>query len=250
MMAKWFQDHPGSRYTSRGVASGRITPAPWNYRAGQVILTQTSARRPPVHDYDDPQILSAGVHPERPPGGPVPFGGTARSGFSGALQRGKSTLINNLLGRKKLVRTSSRPGCTRALNFFLINQRWNFVDLPGFGYARCPGTSRRRGDPWCWTTWPGGSLWRRWSSPGWPQASGLRGVVPLGIFKGARAPGDPGPDQGRQTEAGGADRQLNLFAAAVMPYGVDPGEVIWFSALSREGRSQLWERLLGRLEGA
>ena len=62
-------------------------------------------------------------------------GGLPEVAFLGRSNVGKSSLINSLLGRKKLVRTSSRPGCTRALNFFLINQCWNFVDLPGFGYA-------------------------------------------------------------------------------------------------------------------
>ena len=74
-------------------------------------------------------ILS--VHaPEQLPQGDLP-----EVAFLGRSNVGKSSLINTLLGRKKLVRTSSKPGCTRALNFFLINARWYFVDLPGFGYA-------------------------------------------------------------------------------------------------------------------
>ena len=51
---------------------------------------------------------------------------------------GKSSLINSLLGVKGLARTSSTPGRTQALNFFLINRKFRFVDLPGFGYARVP----------------------------------------------------------------------------------------------------------------
>src|SRR5512143_1492032 len=65
----------------------------------------------------------------------LPDGEIPEVAFLGRSNVGKSTLINSLLGRKKLVRTSSHPGCTRALNFFLVNGRWNFVDLPGFGYA-------------------------------------------------------------------------------------------------------------------
>ena len=51
---------------------------------------------------------------------------------------GKSSLINSLLSVRGLARTSSTPGRTQSLNFFLINRRFRFVDLPGFGYARVP----------------------------------------------------------------------------------------------------------------
>ena len=49
---------------------------------------------------------------------------------------------------------------------------------------------------------------------------------------------------------GERNRQLKLFTGALAPLGVDPGGVIWFSALTREGRDRLWDRLLACLEGA
>jgi GTP-binding protein len=58
--------------------------------------------------------------------------------FLGRSNVGKSSLINSLLGVKGLARTSNTPGRTQALNFFLINNRFRFVDLPGYGYARVP----------------------------------------------------------------------------------------------------------------
>jgi len=58
--------------------------------------------------------------------------------FLGRSNVGKSSLINSLLGVRGLARTSSTPGRTQSLNFFLINQRFRFVDLPGYGYARAP----------------------------------------------------------------------------------------------------------------
>jgi len=55
---------------------------------------------------------------------------------------GKSSLLNTLLGERGLARTSKAPGRTRALNFFLVNERVYFVDLPGYGYARVPDQVR------------------------------------------------------------------------------------------------------------
>ncbi|MFN2530219.1 MAG: ribosome biogenesis GTP-binding protein YihA/YsxC [Pyrinomonadaceae bacterium] len=63
-------------------------------------------------------------------------------GFLGRSNVGKSSLINSLLGVRGLARTSSTPGRTQALNFFVINNEFRFVDLPGFGYARVPRNIR------------------------------------------------------------------------------------------------------------
>lgn len=51
---------------------------------------------------------------------------------------GKSTLINALIGRKGLARVSQTPGKTRAIQFYLVNERFYLVDLPGYGYAKVP----------------------------------------------------------------------------------------------------------------
>jgi GTP-binding protein len=58
--------------------------------------------------------------------------------FAGRSNVGKSSLINTLVNRKHLVRTSSSPGRTQTLNFFQINNQVNFVDLPGYGFAKVP----------------------------------------------------------------------------------------------------------------
>jgi GTP-binding protein len=58
--------------------------------------------------------------------------------FAGKSNVGKSSLINALLQRKSLVKTSSTPGKTREINFFRINEAYLFVDLPGYGYAEAP----------------------------------------------------------------------------------------------------------------
>lgn len=56
--------------------------------------------------------------------------------FAGKSNVGKSSLINCLLNRKSLARTSSQPGKTQTINFYNINQKLYFVDLPGYGYAQ------------------------------------------------------------------------------------------------------------------
>jgi GTP-binding protein len=56
--------------------------------------------------------------------------------FAGRSNVGKSTLINLITGRKKLAKTSSRPGKTQLINHFLVNDNWYLVDLPGYGYAK------------------------------------------------------------------------------------------------------------------
>lgn len=58
--------------------------------------------------------------------------------FLGRSNVGKSSLINKLVNRKALARSSSDPGKTREMNYYLINKRFYFVDLPGYGYAKVP----------------------------------------------------------------------------------------------------------------
>lgn len=62
--------------------------------------------------------------------------------FLGRSNVGKSSLINSLLLRKGLARTSNTPGRTQSINFFLINGSFYFADLPGYGYARVSKTMR------------------------------------------------------------------------------------------------------------
>lgn len=64
--------------------------------------------------------------------------------FIGRSNVGKSSLINRLLERKNLARTSSTPGKTRGLYFYLVDNSFYFVDLPGYGYAKVSKEERRR----------------------------------------------------------------------------------------------------------
>ena len=67
--------------------------------------------------------------------------------LAGRSNVGKSTLLNRLVGRKRLARTSSTPGCTRGLVFYRVAGRYVLVDLPGYGWARRSGADRARWKP-------------------------------------------------------------------------------------------------------
>ncbi|MBN4056444.1 MAG: YihA family ribosome biogenesis GTP-binding protein [Alkaliphilus sp.] len=83
------------------------------------------------------EIVMSAVAPKQYPEGEMP-----EIALVGRSNVGKSSAINTILGRKKLARTSQNPGKTRTINFYLINEEFHLVDLPGYGYAKVSKTSR------------------------------------------------------------------------------------------------------------
>jgi GTP-binding protein len=165
--------------------------------------------------------------------------------FWGRSNVGKSSLINTLLHRKGLVRTSSRPGCTQTVNYFLINQKWHFVDLPGYGYAQVPIPVKEK--------------WLRLIATYLENRSPLRAVVLLLDCR--RLPGAAELEiitqlqnwrrqvililtKADKLKAGQRAKQQREIAGRLAPGGVQPEDFIWFSAVTREGRRELWDRLL------
>ncbi len=71
-----------------------------------------------------------------------PKDGKPEYAFIGRSNVGKSSLINMLCNRKELARVSNKPGKTQNLNFYLINEAWYLVDLPGYGYAKVSKKTR------------------------------------------------------------------------------------------------------------
>ena len=67
--------------------------------------------------------------------------------FAGRSNVGKSSLLNRLVRRKRFARVSNTPGRTREINFFVVNQRFVLVDLPGYGYARISKSQRAEWRP-------------------------------------------------------------------------------------------------------
>jgi GTP-binding protein len=83
------------------------------------------------------EIIISAVKPEQYPTGRLP-----EFALAGRSNVGKSSLINKLINRKSLARTSSKPGKTQTLNFYLINEAFHFVDVPGYGFAKAPKSER------------------------------------------------------------------------------------------------------------
>ncbi len=88
------------------------------------------------------RFLKAAAHPEQYPPGRLP-----EVAFVGRSNVGKSSLINSLVARKGLARISRTPGKTQVIHFYEVEERFLLVDLPGYGYARVPEGIRRRWGP-------------------------------------------------------------------------------------------------------
>ncbi|GAA5421278.1 ribosome biogenesis GTP-binding protein YihA/YsxC [Tetragenococcus halophilus] len=73
-----------------------------------------------------------------------PKSALAEVALAGRSNVGKSSFINTLIDRKKLARTSSKPGRTQTINFYLIENKFHFVDLPGYGYAKVSKQERAK----------------------------------------------------------------------------------------------------------
>lgn len=83
--------------------------------------------------------------------------------FSGRSNVGKSSMINAVVNRKKLVKTSNMPGKTRGFNYFNIDEKWLLVDLPGYGYAKVSKKDRE--------------LWEKEAQKYYKQRSTLRLIL-------------------------------------------------------------------------
>ena len=74
----------------------------------------------------------------------LPDTGRPEVAFAGKSNVGKSSLINSLMNRKALARTSAQPGKTQTINFYNINESIYLVDLPGYGYAKVPQSEKEK----------------------------------------------------------------------------------------------------------
>jgi GTP-binding protein len=91
-----------------------------------------------------PSLIISAVQPAQFPVESPSGTGPVEVAFLGRSNVGKSTLLNTLTGKRGLAFTSAKPGCTQMINFFQVQAGVNFVDLPGYGYARVPVDQKQK----------------------------------------------------------------------------------------------------------
>ncbi|AMV73416.1 ribosome biogenesis GTP-binding protein YihA/YsxC [Desulfuromonas carbonis] len=168
--------------------------------------------------------------------------------FAGRSNVGKSSLINTLLNRRALVRTSSTPGRTQLLNFFLVNGELGLVDLPGYGFAKVPMAVRKDWGPMVRTYLETRSCLRAvvllFDVRRVPYGEDLQLLDWLEEFG---VPTIPVITKVDKISRGQRARQLApIFAATGLPADA----FTLFSAKTREGRDEIWQRLGVALEEA
>jgi GTP-binding protein len=161
--------------------------------------------------------------------------------FAGRSNVGKSSLINVLVNRKRLVKTSSTPGRTQLVNFFDINDHITFVDLPGYGYAKVPVSVRKKWGPMIETYLSGRNT--------------LKGVVVILDIR--RTPREEEHNLIAWLEHYAIASILVLtkadklsktklakqHAAVARSLALESNDLILFSAKSRKGREDVWKAI-------
>ena len=166
--------------------------------------------------------------------------------FAGRSNVGKSSLINTLVNRRHLVKTSSTPGRTQLINFFNINDSIGFVDLPGYGYARVPVSVRKKWGPMIETFLS--------------QRETLKGIVVIMDIR--RTPGTEEIDLLNwlahfniapvlvitKADKLSKNKQIKQVNHIIQTLAVDRNEVILFSAKTRLGKDAVWEAILALIK--
>jgi GTP-binding protein len=166
--------------------------------------------------------------------------------FAGRSNVGKSSLINTLVNRKHLVKTSSTPGRTQLINFFIINKTISFVDLPGFGYAKVPASVRKSWGPMIETY-----LTTRNTLKGVVLIMDIRripGIQELNLIEWFHYFNIPSILILTKSDKLSKIKQKNQHLAIAKVLSVNEEQLIPFSAKSRMGKDDVWnaiERLIG-----
>ena len=166
--------------------------------------------------------------------------------FAGRSNVGKSSLINTLVNRKRLVKTSSTPGRTQLINFFDINQQMGFVDLPGYGYARVPQAVKKKWGPMTETYLSGRETLKgvvvimdirriprqeELNLLGWLDHYAITGISVL-----------------TKTDKLSKNKQAKQHHLIAQTLERDKDDFILFSAKSRRGRDTIWNAILSLID--
>ncbi|MGD8880714.1 MAG: ribosome biogenesis GTP-binding protein YihA/YsxC [Desulfobacterales bacterium] len=166
--------------------------------------------------------------------------------FAGRSNVGKSSLINTLVNRKRLVKTSATPGRTRLINFFEINQRIGFVDLPGYGYANVPESVKKTWGPMIETYLSTRKVLKavvvildirrtprqeELNLLSWLHHYSIAGILVL-----------------TKTDKLSKNKQAQKHNLIAQILEIDKNDFILFSAKSRRGRDALWRAILSLVD--
>ena len=183
------------------------------------------------------KFVGSAVTPEQYPPADLP-----EVAFAGRSNVGKSSLINKILNRKKLVRTSKTPGRTQLLNFFEINELYRFVDLPGYGYAKVPAEVQKR--------------WRPMVETYLTSRLNMRGMVLLLDIRREPSREDLNLWHWLQkmsikvltvitkVDKLSRNKRNKQIAAIARSLGRKKEEMLEFSAMTGEGKEELWRELI------
>jgi GTP-binding protein len=176
------------------------------------------------------------------PNGNYPLGRYPEVAFAGRSNVGKSSLINTLVNRKSLARTSSSPGKTQSINFYLINQSLCLVDLPGYGYAKVPQQVRKQWSP----------LIEEYCR----NREGLCGVVviidarvgptplDLSLISWLKGISVPALFTITKIDKLSKNKVANALQQTAQTLTIAPDEIVPFSAHTGEGKKQLWHKIV------
>lgn len=201
--------------------------------------TNDSADNPNLQSATDPLVIRklAFLGGQASPGGWRPPSELPEIAFSGRSNVGKSSLLNTLVRHKSLARVSQQPGKTREINFFLVNDAFVLVDLPGYGYAKVSRDAR--------------ALWRPLIESYLERSAQLRGIVQLLDVR-----RDPSDDDRHMLEflaelgvptiialtkvdKVSATECRQLVTNITSALGLEADQVIPFSSVTRRGRDEL-----------
>ena len=188
------------------------------------------------------KILSADFITSATKPSQYPPAGSPEIAFAGRSNVGKSSLINALVNRKHLVKTSSTPGRTQLLNFFEINGNISFVDLPGYGYAKVPASVRKKWGPMIETF-----LSTRTTLKGVVLIMDIRRIPrqeELDLMHWLNSYAIPIIAVLTKSDKLSKTKQFKQQSTVAKYLDMDPKELILFSTKSRQGKEIVWKAIL------
>lgn len=189
------------------------------------------------------EFIKSGVRPDHFPELELP-----EVAFAGRSNVGKSSLMNCLMQRKKLVKVSSTPGRTQLLSWFVVNDELVLCDLPGYGFAKVPKSVRAS-----WGRMVGEYLEQRGELLALVIITDVRRGFEDDDLSLVRTAGELGiqpilvATKCDKLKRNALNTQQRKICQAI---GADKRDIVWFSSSSGQGRERLWERIRSLLPTA